>query len=71
MEQKSYEQKGLEQELEKETEVKEKENILKSMFSWIFKNIKFLVIPAYRLKELTIREIEYEKRISKRKFIRR
>lgn len=49
----------------------EKDNTLKHMISWIFTNIKFLLIPGSRIEELTFREIEYEKTISKRKFIRR
>jgi len=51
--------------------VKKKDNILKQIISWIFTNIKFLIIPGSRLEELTFKEIEYEKTVSKRKFIRR
>ncbi len=61
----------LEHELIQEGEVAEKEGIIKTIFKWTIRNLKFLVIPASRLKELTLKEIEYEKRISKRKFIRR
>ncbi len=50
---------------------KEKENTLKRMISWLGRNIKFLLIPGSRLEELSLREFEYEKTISKRKFIRR
>jgi peptide/nickel transport system permease protein len=56
-----------------ELELKERkeENVVKRVLSWIFKNLKFLFIPGYRLDELTIREREYERTISKRKFLRR
>jgi peptide/nickel transport system permease protein len=46
-------------------------NISSRVISWIGKNLKFLFIPASRLDELSIKEFEYEKTISKRKFIRR
>lgn len=59
----------VEQELKLE-EIKEK-SVAKRIFKWIGSNLKFLFIPGYRLEELTIREQEYEKTISKRKFIRR
>jgi len=49
----------------------EKENTLKEMLYWVGRNIKFLLIPGSRLEELSLREFEYEKTISKRKFIRR
>ncbi|GAJ01102.1 unnamed protein product [marine sediment metagenome] len=52
-------------------EVEEKSDIVKNTISWIFKNIKFLLIPGSRLEELSRREFEYEKTISKRKFMRR
>lgn len=54
-----------------EEEGKEKEAISKKVVSWVFKNIKFLFLPASRLEELTRREFEYEKEKGKRKFIRR
>ncbi len=59
-----------EQELKFE-DYKEKKNVVKNTISWIFKNIKFLLIPGSRLEALSRREFEYEKTISKRKFIRR
>ena len=65
------EQEIFEEELELEDKYKKTEGIAKSIFKWIFRNIKFLILPASRLKELTLREIDYEKKISKRKFIRR
>ena len=49
----------------------EKENTFKKMIYWLGRNIKFLFIPGSRLDELSLRELEYEKTISKRKFIRR
>ncbi|MFX0009332.1 MAG: ABC transporter permease [Candidatus Hermodarchaeota archaeon] len=60
-----------------ETELEEKrkeesvKDISKKIFKWIGLNLKFLFIPASRIDDLTIKEFEYEKNISKRKFIRR
>jgi len=54
-----------------ELEEKKEESVAKRVFKWIGSNLKFLFIPGYRIEELTIREQEYEKTISKRKFIRR
>jgi len=48
-----------------------KEKIPQHVISWSFKNIKFLLIPASRIEELSIREFEFEKVRGKRKFIRR
>ncbi len=56
--------------LEKE-EIKEKKNHSRRILSWIFNNIKFILLPGYRIEELEIREFEYEMSISKRKLIRR
>ncbi|MFX1301877.1 MAG: ABC transporter permease [Promethearchaeota archaeon] len=52
-------------------EGKKEEKISKSVISWFFSNLKFLLLPGSRLEELTFREVEYEKTISKRKFLRR
>ena len=52
-------------------EVKEKSGIIKNTLLWILRNIKFLLIPGSRLEDLSQREFDYEKTISKRKFIRR
>ncbi|MBY9014133.1 MAG: ABC transporter permease [Candidatus Lokiarchaeota archaeon] len=52
-------------------EERKEKSVAKRIFKWIGSNLKFLFIPGYRLEELTIREQEYEKTISKRKFIRR
>ncbi|MFX0036990.1 MAG: ABC transporter permease [Candidatus Hermodarchaeota archaeon] len=57
--------------IELELEERKEKGIIISTFSWIIHNLKFLFIPGYRLEELSIREFEYEKTISKRKFIRR
>ncbi len=38
---------------------------------WTATNLKFLFVPASRLDDLTIREFNYERNRSKRKFIRR
>jgi len=56
---------------EKELELEKEENIFKTIIKWMFKNVKFLLIPGSKIYDLTLREIEYEKSISKRKFIRR
>ena len=59
-------------EIEEEAEeVEEEKAIPKRIVSWLFKNFKFLFIPASRIEDLTIREFEYEKTISKRSFIKR
>lgn len=52
-------------------EEEKKEGTLKSIILWIFSNIKFLLIPGSRIEELSLRESEYERMVSKRKFIRR
>lgn len=57
--------------LEEEIEKEERKSTLKKLFFWMGGNLKFLFIPASRLDELTLREIEYEKTVSRRKFIRR
>ena len=53
-----------------ETEYKSFPTIRKILY-WIRSNFKFLLIPGSRIEELTQREIEYERMVSKRKFIRR
>lgn len=57
--------------VEQELEERKEKSVAKRIFKWIGSNLKFLFIPGYRLEELTIREQEYEKTLSKRKFIRR
>lgn len=52
-------------------EVREEEGVSKKIVSWFFKNIKFLLLPASRLEDLSRREFEFEKEKGKRKFIRR
>ncbi len=59
------------QEMEEVIEEEKKEGTLKSIILWIFFNIKFLLIPGSRIEELSHREAEYERTVSKRKFIRR
>jgi len=44
---------------------------IKAILKWIKSNVKFLLIPGYKIKDLMVREFEYEKTISKRRFIRR
>jgi len=43
----------------------------KSVLRWIVRNIKFLLLPGSTIEELSQREYEYEKTVSRRKFIRR
>ena len=55
-------------------EIKEKKKEvsgLKEVLRWIGTNLKFLFIPGYISEDLETRRFEYEKQISKRKFIRR
>lgn len=62
----------MEQVFEKEyEEEKKKKHTLKNIFYWIATNIKFLFIPGYVSEDLEKRTFEYEKKISKRKFISR
>ncbi len=56
---------------EKLEEIEEKENIPKKILSWIFKNVKFLILPGSRIEELSLREFEYERTVSKRKLMKR
>ena len=56
------------EEVRQDNSVKE---ISKRILKWITKNLKFLFVPASRIDELTIREFNYERDRSKRKFIRR
>ncbi|TXT60491.1 MAG: Glutathione transport system permease protein GsiD [Promethearchaeota archaeon] len=58
-------------ELERKEKEKKEENIPKRVLSWIIHHLKFLLIPGYRIEELTKREVEFEKKRSQRKFITR
>lgn len=58
-------------ELERKEEKKKEKNAAKKVLSWIIHNLKFLLIPGYRVEELSKREEEFEKNRSKRKFIKR
>ncbi|MHA2009426.1 MAG: ABC transporter permease [Promethearchaeota archaeon] len=49
----------------------EKAGVTRKIISWIFKNGKFLILPGSRLEDLSTRQTEYEKTISKRSLIRR
>jgi len=57
-------------EIQLEKEKKEKSTANK-VISWIFKNLKFIFLPASRLEDLTLREFKFERTVSRRKFIRR
>jgi len=54
-----------------EVEEKKEKTTLKDILSWIATHLKFLLIPGYTTEDLTLRRYEYEKKVSKRKFIRR
>jgi peptide/nickel transport system permease protein len=56
---------------EEETEISSVWDNFYKILKWTAKNLKFLFVPASRLEDLTIREINYERNRSKRKFIRR
>jgi len=60
-----------EKSVEEERQLSSVKEISKMVLKWTTKNLKFLFVPASRIDELTIREINYEKSRSKRKFIRR
>jgi peptide/nickel transport system permease protein len=52
-------------------EERKEKSIAKKVLLWTGSNLKFLFLPGYRVEELTIQQEEYEKTVSKRKFIRR
>jgi peptide/nickel transport system permease protein len=52
-------------------EVKKKPNTFMMLLKWVGRNLKFILVPGAKIESLTFREKEYEKLISKRKFIRR
>ncbi|MFX1410838.1 MAG: ABC transporter permease [Promethearchaeota archaeon] len=54
-------------ELEEAIEIPEKRKFRESYITYL----KFLLIPGYVMEDLSMRQFEYEKTISKRKFIRR
>ena len=56
---------------EEETEISSVWENFYKILKWTTKNLKFLFVPASRLDDLTIREFNYERNRSKRKFIRR
>ncbi len=64
----------VEVEIKNQKEIKNVENEKNSaskVLNWIKNNLKFIFIPGYRIDSLTNRELIYEKRIGKRRFIRR
>ena len=54
-----------------EEDERQEESATKKVLKWFSKNLLFLILPGSRLEDLTIRQMEYERLISKRKFIRR
>ncbi|NVM44635.1 MAG: ABC transporter permease [Candidatus Lokiarchaeota archaeon] len=57
--------------LEEERYTKGVKEITFNILKWTAKNLKFIFVPASRLEDLTVREFNYERNRSKRKFIRR
>ncbi len=65
--------------MEQEYQLKAEEQIqtelekstIDSIITWSVRNFKFILIPGYRLEDLSRKEFEFEKTISKRKIIRR
>ncbi|TFF97529.1 MAG: ABC transporter permease [Promethearchaeota archaeon] len=56
---------------EEEEQKKEKQSTLKQIGLWIVRNLKFILIPGSRIEELTYKKEQYERTISRRKFISR
>ncbi len=52
-------------------EKKRKKSGIKGILQWIGNNLKFLFVPGYISEDLELRRFDYEKKVSKRKFIRR
>jgi len=57
--------------LEEERQLNSVKEISKKVLKWTIQNLKFIFVPASRIEELEVREFNYEKSKSKRKFIRR
>lgn len=55
----------------KEEDEKQEESATKKVLKWFSKNLLFLILPGSRLEDLTVRQTEYERLVSKRKFLRR
>lgn len=60
-----------ESKIEFEEVEKPKKKVFTETVNWIINNIKFLLIPGYVSEDLMVRQIEYEKTKSRRKFITR
>jgi len=60
-----------EYQIEISEEERQEESAIKIVLKWFSKNLLFLILPGSRLEDLTIRQMEYERLVSKRKFIRR
>jgi len=52
-------------------EEREQKGFIRTLFSWLGKNIKFLFVPGYIPEDLVARRQKFEMLRSKRKFIRR
>ena len=60
-----------EYQIEKEEDEKQEDGATKKVLKWFSKNLLFLILPGSRIEDLTIRQTEYERLVSKRKFLRR
>ncbi len=50
---------------------KNSKNTIGFIISWVVNNFKFILIPGSKLKDLTVKESEYEKHLSKRRMLSR
>jgi len=62
---------SMKEELIEIEEKRKSRSVLKEILRWIGNNLKFLFVPGYISEDLEKRRFEYEKQVSKRKFIRR
>ncbi|OLS15921.1 MAG: ABC-type dipeptide/oligopeptide/nickel transport system, permease component [Promethearchaeota archaeon CR_4] len=54
-----------------EAKLEVRKSTLKRIFSWTIRNLKFMLIPMSRIKDLSARQFEFEKIKSKRNFLQR
>ncbi|MFX1570824.1 MAG: ABC transporter permease [Promethearchaeota archaeon] len=57
--------------IEIEEEEIEEESVLLTVLKWLVKNLKFIAVPTSTYEELMLKEQEYEKTKSQRRFIRK
>jgi peptide/nickel transport system permease protein len=56
---------------EEQLQIQEEGGFFKNIFSLITKNIKFILLPGSKIESLTLKEEEYKRTTSQRKFLRR